>query len=161
MGIIKVPKRYRITGQRAHKLCQIDQGLLNTVKGKKIRKRNYALFNILQNHESKPKTQKQECRHTTWLLKLLGEIKKPDKCSKCDKHHNYIEAHHLDYNDPKKIVWLCRPCHVKYHGWIKDPYAKRYKKHGNHDTHADLVANDQPVNISPASETDAKTECGQ
>jgi hypothetical protein len=161
MGIIRVPKKYRITGQKAFRLCQIDQGLLNTKKGAWLRNRNFSLFNILQQHENKLRDKKQECRHVTWLVSLLGEIKKPGRCSHCNRHHKYIEAHHTDYNDPRKIIWLCRPCHVRIHGWLKDPYAKRYKKHGTHKTRAEFVANDQvvhplrPMSASPASGTDA------
>ena len=161
MGIIRVPKKYRITGQKAFKLCQINKSFLSTKQNEKIRKRNYCLFNVLYNHETKLRTSKQECRHTTWLLRMAGEIIKPDRCSNCNRHHKYIEAHHTDYNDPRKIIWLCRPCHVRIHGWSKDPYTKRYKKHGTNDANAELVANDQIVSTSPASETDAKTESGQ
>lgn len=38
-------------------------------------------------------------------------IRKP--CHNCDNPKS--EAHHPDYNDPLRVVWLCHPCHMKEH----------------------------------------------
>ena len=43
-------------------------------------------------------------------------IKKP--CEKCGS--NDAEKHHEDYNKPTEITWLCRVCHLKYHGFVKE-----------------------------------------
>lgn len=43
-----------------------------------------------------------------------GKIKKPDHCSKCGVKCN-PEGHHLDYNKPLNVIWLCPSCHAKYH----------------------------------------------
>jgi hypothetical protein len=40
-----------------------------------------------------------------------------DKCEACDTKTK-TEAHHNNYNKPLEIVWLCKPCHMKYHRLI-------------------------------------------
>lgn len=54
------------------------------------------------------------CRAMTRNLILKGVLKNPDKCSKCKSKKNII-AHHLNYEDPKNIIWVCRKCHKKIH----------------------------------------------
>lgn len=44
----------------------------------------------------------------------LNIIKRPKKCSKCKKDVK-PEAHHSDYAEPLKIMWLCRSCHSSVH----------------------------------------------
>ena len=46
-----------------------------------------------------------------------GKLIKPDYCSDCgvQKERNKIEAHHEDYNEPLKVVWLCKYCHRVRH----------------------------------------------
>jgi len=46
-----------------------------------------------------------------------GRIKKPCKCSKCNKKYDkkYIDAHHRNYKKWWKVIWLCHLCHVKLH----------------------------------------------
>lgn len=41
-------------------------------------------------------------------------LSRPSKCTKCESGEN-IEAHHPDYDKPKLVVWLCRPCHREIH----------------------------------------------
>lgn len=43
-----------------------------------------------------------------------GKLKLPKRCEKCNKKGK-VEAHHEDYNKPKKIQWLCRKCHWDIH----------------------------------------------
>ena len=47
-----------------------------------------------------------------------GKLKRPDKCSECNKETT-IHAHHPNYKKPLKIMWLCPKCHKNWH-----------KKHG-------------------------------
>ena len=41
-----------------------------------------------------------------------GKIRKPPHCKFCNNPE--VEAHHLDYENPLKIVWLCRSHHDIY-----------------------------------------------
>ncbi len=50
-----------------------------------------------------------------------GELVRPIKCSKCrgikvfKDGRSGIQAHHCDYNKPLDVMWLCQPCHHKWH----------------------------------------------
>lgn len=39
-----------------------------------------------------------------------GKLVRPDHCSKCGRE-GFIEAAHVSYDEPLRIVWLCRSCH--------------------------------------------------
>jgi len=41
-----------------------------------------------------------------------GKLKR-EPCAFCGREQG--EAHHIDYNDPLLIVWLCADCHRKIH----------------------------------------------
>ncbi len=43
-----------------------------------------------------------------------GNMTRPNQCSECKKNCT-LEAHHVDYNKPLDIIWLCRLCHAKQH----------------------------------------------
>lgn len=49
--------------------------------------------------------------HTKVNLKRGAIIKEP--CSVCGDVNS--EAHHEDYNDSKRVNWLCRKCHMDLH----------------------------------------------
>jgi hypothetical protein len=44
-----------------------------------------------------------------------NKISKPKVCSSCKKTGIPIEGHHLDYNKPYELTWLCRICHKILH----------------------------------------------
>ena len=50
-----------------------------------------------------------------------GKIQRPSKCSACGANEQFkdgrtaIQAHHLDYNKPLDVVWLCQKCHHEWH----------------------------------------------
>lgn len=52
---------------------------------------------------------------------LRGRIKRPDQCEQCGASPRFkdgrsgIQAHHPDYNKPLEVMWLCQPCHHKWH----------------------------------------------
>ena len=58
---------------------------------------------------------KRAQQHTRWLVRS-GQIKPDDKCALCGSTVN-MEPHHIDYDLPDLIVWLCRKCHRKEDGW--------------------------------------------
>ncbi len=43
-----------------------------------------------------------------------GRVQKPDGCWHCGSATN-VEGHHVHYDWPLDVVWLCRSCHVKAH----------------------------------------------
>lgn len=53
-------------------------------------------------------------RHKVAKAIEKGTITKPDDCQKCGSGGR-IEAHHDDYNQPLKVLWLCKPCHTALH----------------------------------------------
>lgn len=58
------------------------------------------------------KTKEYQCRMKTNELIKLGILKKRP-CRKCKKL--IVEAHHINYNKPKQIIWLCHRHHVELH----------------------------------------------
>ena len=44
-----------------------------------------------------------------------GKLIKPLPCGSCGLHLN-LEAHHEDYNQPLKVIWLCKVCHRSLYG---------------------------------------------
>jgi len=47
-----------------------------------------------------------------------GAIIRPNVCERCNENV-FTEASHDDYNEPLKVEWLCRPCHMKKDRRIK------------------------------------------
>ncbi len=43
-----------------------------------------------------------------------GKLIKSPFCEECFNHRG-ITAHHENYNQPLKIVWLCKDCHLERH----------------------------------------------
>jgi hypothetical protein len=41
-----------------------------------------------------------------------GKIMRPNECSECKKQCK-PDGHHLDYNKPLEVVWICRACHSR------------------------------------------------
>jgi hypothetical protein len=44
-----------------------------------------------------------------------GDVKRPGRCSQCGITGTLIEGHHVDYNKPYDLRWLCHPCHMGLH----------------------------------------------
>ena len=43
-----------------------------------------------------------------------GKLKKPRKCSECNRK-GMICGHHEDYYKPLDVIWVCQVCHKKRH----------------------------------------------
>lgn len=43
-----------------------------------------------------------------------SKIKKPTKCSMCNRETKIV-GHHTDYYKPLDVIWLCQACHKKIH----------------------------------------------
>lgn len=66
-------------------------------------------------------------RQQSKRLVARGVLRKAVECEKCGaapqtamrsngRPQPWLEMHHPDYNDPTKIVWLCKKCHLGLHG---------------------------------------------
>ena len=55
---------------------------------------------------------KANTRSYTNVLKRRGKLEQ-GPCSVCGDKDS--QAHHPDYSDPRNVVWMCRPCHLKHH----------------------------------------------
>ena len=73
-----------------------------------MRKRQERYHNDPEYHK------KMLARYKTRRDLKAGKIKKPNKCMSC-KQDKSLEIHHLDYNKPLEVLWLCRICHRKLH----------------------------------------------
>ncbi len=43
-----------------------------------------------------------------------GALVKPDACMQCGSGKR-LDAHHVDYEKPMEVLFLCRPCHAAIH----------------------------------------------
>ena len=58
--------------------------------------------------------QKERARAETKKLETAGVLVRPDECKQCGREGT-VHAHHLDYDHPEKVVYLCRWCHEEEH----------------------------------------------
>ena len=61
---------------------------------------------------SQEEIEKAKVRQYTLNQIKLGKLKKLP-CQICGNAK--VEAHHLNYNEPDEITWLCFPCHRAHH----------------------------------------------
>lgn len=63
------------------------------------------------------KAKRARCRRQTVMALYHGKIER-QPCHCCG---DLAEAHHVDYDEPLSIVWLCKPHHMETHrgpdGW--------------------------------------------
>lgn len=57
---------------------------------------------------------KQKARGMVNYAVKSGRLNKPAQCEVC-LSEGRIEGHHMDYNRPLDVVWLCTSCHADYH----------------------------------------------
>jgi hypothetical protein len=55
---------------------------------------------------------KDNARSKAGVYKRRG-ILTPLPCEDCGSTE--VEMHHIDYNYPLIVAWLCRPCHLSHH----------------------------------------------
>jgi hypothetical protein len=56
-----------------------------------------------------------------------GDIQRSNTCQICGEQNKKTEAHHNDYEQTKKVLWLCPICHRNYHIGKSDK-AERIRK---------------------------------
>ena len=96
------PDKYRSTGTSSRCIsCHVDWAKTR----KKLDRRKY--FENYRKQNAKIISAKDKVRYA---LKT-GKLKK-NPCIKCGKKS---EAHHLDYNKPLEVIWLCHKHHMGKH----------------------------------------------
>ena len=74
---------------------------------------------VLKVYKPKYKSRKavlhEATRRKSQRLKSQGELVPPGNCDQCRKLDDHLTMHHPDYHDPKRVVWLCTPCHIAEH----------------------------------------------
>jgi len=77
------------------------------------RKRPDNYIEIAKNWVLKNPEKRQAALILQYAIKK-NKIRKPIKCSKC-KRKTKLQGHHLDYNKPFDVIWLCASCHKLEH----------------------------------------------
>ena len=67
--------------------------------------------------------QKCHCHRKVKDSIVNGELKRPEKCPKCEKICR-PSAHHEDYTKPLDVIWLCNKCHRIWHSKFKGIFIK-------------------------------------
>lgn len=57
---------------------------------------------------------KDKCRGYSLLLEKRGKITRPASCEWCGGDRP-LERHHPDYNDPRRVDFICKQCHSTHH----------------------------------------------
>ncbi len=80
-----------------------------TDKGKKVRKL------CVTNYLSKANNRIKYNAHKKVLRALKsGKLAKPSMCTICGGNLP-LEGHHVDYNKPLEVIWVCKQCHENIH----------------------------------------------
>lgn len=83
---------------------------------------HYAKYEKFRGHHSGPPKntkeyrRKQNIRQQTRRGILSGKIQEKNYCERCNAKDVKIEIHHLDYELPLNFKFVCRPCHMWFHG---------------------------------------------
>ena len=62
---------------------------------------------------------KETCRRFTSTLINYGFIEEPDECEVCGSDER-LHAHHLSYENPLDVVFVCHKCHNQIHNDEKE-----------------------------------------
>ena len=115
-------KEYR--QQNKEKINQRTATYQQTKRGKEVNKRGVKKYSLTpkgkeaahrasKNYQFKyPK--KYLARHKLKYAIKTGKIKRPNRCSDCNKKCK-PEGHHPDYNKPLEVIWMCSQCHKNRH----------------------------------------------
>jgi len=90
---------------------QSQEGELNPNWKNGISKDNYH-YKKIQKERYPEKVRARELVHNAIRS---GKLKSPNVCQDCIGTDFECEAHHEDYNQPLKVVWLCKYCHLQRH----------------------------------------------
>lgn len=78
-------------------------------------KSKITVIKAYKTHKKLPKDTHKIAAHSAVQKALRSkELKKPLYCFKCNKIKD-LHAHHLNYDKPLLVIWLCVSCHVTHH----------------------------------------------
>jgi hypothetical protein len=63
------------------------------------------------------------------VYKKRGIIAK-QSCQRCGS--NKAQMHHLNYELPKSVIWLCRPCHLAWHKYWQGYVSELFRDWAKH-----------------------------
>jgi hypothetical protein len=64
-------------------------------------------------------TQRRQARYQTKVAIRDGKLALKAECEICGARPAH--CHHIDYNDPERVMWLCTRCHGAYHSQFGRP----------------------------------------
>ena len=74
--------------------------------------------------QSEEEKRKSRCRAYTHVLIKRGHLVR-GTCRDCGTERT--EAHHPDYDQPRLVIWLCRPHHRAEHDRLNELWRKQYE----------------------------------
>ena len=97
-----------------------DHYYLNVMESRKQEKKRYERRKNQKSYKDmsrKGKKMYKKRHHITGLKKLYKN--RPEICELCHRNKDDIvgqlHAHHINYNKPDEIIWLCSVCHIYIH----------------------------------------------
>ena len=79
-------------------------------KWRETNKRSIETYNTVERHKESGKA-----RAVIGSSVFRGTILRPCLCSVCGTNNKEIHAHHPNYSEPRRVVWLCESCHGEIH----------------------------------------------
>lgn len=80
-------------------LLEAETSFLKKVNRIRYRKKNFRKF---------------KARKLTQKLVRFGFLVKPKRCEVCLVKCK-VQAHHMNYEDPEFVMWVCETCHKEQH----------------------------------------------
>lgn len=95
----------------------------------------------------KRKPTRAYARQVVYYAIKTGRLIKSTSCERCGRKECVIEAHHLSYDDPLKVEWLCKSCHR-----VAD--RERQQRDGEAPSNMRKLADEQVREIRSSDKTD-------
>jgi hypothetical protein len=106
--------REKIAKKRAEKRRTEEQKEKNRLRMADWRKLNRSKVGEIVVKWKKENPKKSNAHSlVVWAVKT-GVLKRSENCEECKKNCK-TEGHHLDYDKPLEVIWLCKSCHSKKH----------------------------------------------
>ncbi len=90
------------------------------------------------------RTQKIKARSAVYLALAKGSLKRPTRCTNCDKAKK-LHAHHNDYTMLLDVEWLCAKCHMALHAARRSPVVPLDILHSKHNNLPGRIAGARKV----------------